>query len=115
LFYLYGEGEDERRLVSYLRSKLAAGEPAQLTNGNQVRDFLDVQDAGKEIVDISLGNQKGPVNVCSGIPVTVRQLSERIANQYDRLDLLHFGARPENLIDPPYVVGVKQSKQLGEQ
>ena len=107
LFYLYGEGEDERRLVSYLRSKLAAGEPAQLTNGNQVRDFLDVREAGKMIVEISLGNQEGPVNVCSGIPVTVRQLSQRIAKEYDRLDLLQFGARLENMIDPPYVVGVK--------
>jgi dTDP-6-deoxy-L-talose 4-dehydrogenase (NAD+) len=114
LFYLYGEGEDERRLVSYLRSKLAAGEPAQLTNGNQVRDFLDVRDAGKEIVEISLGNQKGPVNICSGIPVTVRQLAEKIANEYDRLDLLQFGARLENMIDPPYVVGVKQSLKMSD-
>src|SRR5579872_3165328 len=27
LFYLYGEGEDARRLVAYLRNRLAAGEP----------------------------------------------------------------------------------------
>ena len=33
LFYLYGEGEDARRLVPYLRAKLAAGEPAELTSG----------------------------------------------------------------------------------
>ena len=42
LFYLYGEGEDERRLVPYLRGKLMAGEPAELTSGKQIRDYLDV-------------------------------------------------------------------------
>lgn len=47
LFYLYGEGEDERRLVPYLRTKLAAGEPAELTSGRQIRDFIDVHDAAQ--------------------------------------------------------------------
>ena len=107
LFYLYGEGEDARCLVSYLRNKLSAGEPALLTNGNQIRDFLDVRDAGKMIVETALGKQQGPINICSGIPITVRDLSERIANEYGRQDLLKFGARPENLIDPPCVVGIK--------
>ena len=35
LFYLYGEGENERRLVPYLRAKLMAGEPAELTSGRR--------------------------------------------------------------------------------
>lgn len=107
LFYLYGEGEDERRLVPYLRKKLAAGEPADLSSGNQIRDFLDVREAARMIVDTALGATKGPVNICSGQGVTVRQLAERIADQYGRRDLLRFGARPDNLTDPPRVVGVR--------
>lgn len=106
LFYLFGEGEDERRLVPYLRTKLAVGEPAELTSGKQIRDFLDVTEAGRMIVDIALKDEQGPVNICSGIPITVRQLAERIADEYGRPDLLKFGARQDNLIDPPYVVGV---------
>ena len=107
LFYLYGEGEDERRLVPYLRAKLAEGKPAELTNGNQIRDFMDVKEAGRMVVEIAQGNQQGPVNVCSAKPITVRELAERIADEYDRRDLLLFGARPDNLIDPPCVVGIK--------
>jgi nucleoside-diphosphate-sugar epimerase len=106
LFYLYGEGEDPRRLVPYLRSRLAAGETAELTSGNQVRDYLDVRDAGRMIAECALGNQEGAVNICSGVPTTVRELAERIADEYGRRDLLRFGARPENLFDPPRVVGV---------
>lgn len=107
LFYLYGEGENARRLVPYLRAKLMAGETAELTSGKQIRDYLDVGEAGRMIAATACGTKQGPVNICSGIPITVRQLAEQIADKYGRRDLLRFGARPENLVDPPYVVGVK--------
>ena len=108
LFYLYGEGEgeDERRLVPYLHARLRAGEPAELTSGTQIRDYLDVRDAGRMIVDAALGAAQGPVNICSGAPVTVREMAERIADEYGRRGLLRFGARADNLVDPPRVVGV---------
>lgn len=107
LFYLYGEGEDERRLVPYLRSRLVAGQMAELTSGTQVRDFLDVKDAGEMIAKLALGAATGPINVCSGQPQTVRELAEKIADEYGRRDLLQFGARPDNHFDPPCVVGVR--------
>lgn len=113
LFYLHGEGEDARRLVPYLRSNLAAGVPAELTSGNQIRDFLDVRQAGRMIVDTALSDVQGPVNICSGVPITVRQLAEQIADEYGRRDLLDFGVRPDNLIDPPCVVGVRR-KEIGQ-
>jgi nucleoside-diphosphate-sugar epimerase len=106
LFYLFGEGEDSRRLVPYLHRQLAAGEPAELTSGNQIRDFLDVRDAGHMIARAALGSLQGPLNICSGIPITVRQLAEKIADEHGRRDLLRFGARADNLFDPPCVVGV---------
>ncbi len=106
LFYLYGEGEDKRRLIPYLRSKLQTGEEAQLTSGKQIRDFLDVADAGNMICEVALGRQEGPINICSGIPITVRQLAEKIADEYGRRDLLKFGTRKDNLVDPPCVVGL---------
>lgn len=106
LFYLHGEGEDSRRLVPYIRSKLSAGEIAELTSGNQIRDFLDVRVAAEMIVDAAMSNRTGAINICSGIPITVRTLAEQIADEYGRRDLLKFGARPDNLIDPPRVVGI---------
>jgi len=107
LFYLYGEGEDSRRLVPYVRGRLQAGEPAEVSSGSQVRDFLDVREAARMIVDVALGSQEGPVNICSGKPVTVRELAERIADDFGRRDLLRFGARPDNPVDPACVVGVR--------
>lgn len=106
LFYLYGDGEDGRRLLPYLRARLAAGEIAEMTSGTQVRDFMDVRDAAGVIAQVALGSVQGAVNVCSGVPVSIRQLAERIADQFGRRDLLHFGARPENAFDPARVVGI---------
>lgn len=107
LFYLYGEGEDERRLVPYLRTCLSQGKPVDLTKGDQVRDYLDVSLAGKMIVDEALGERIGAVNICSGNAVTIREFAECIADEYGARHLLRFGARPENVFDPPCVVGLR--------
>ncbi|MEE6179614.1 NAD-dependent epimerase/dehydratase family protein [Mycobacterium sp. 050134] len=110
IFYLYGEGENEQRLVPYIRRQLEAGQEVLLTRGDQVRDFLDVKDAARLIADVADGPQQGAVNICSGEAVTVRQLAERIADEYGRRDLLRFGARPENIFDPARVVGVRKDE-----
>ena len=109
LFNLYGEGEDVRRLVPYLREKLMAGEVAELTSGKQVRDFLDVTIAGDMICDVACGGEQGAVNICSGVPVSVRELAERIADEYGRRDLLRLGARKDNPLEAQYVVGRRNS------
>lgn len=106
LFYLYGEGEHPRRLVPFIKERLSKGEPAELTSGTQIRDFLDVRKAGELIAQAALGSQQGAINICSGVPVTVRQLAERIADDFGRRDLLEFGARPDNFVDPPCVLGI---------
>lgn len=106
IFYLYGEGEDERSLVGELKKKLALGESVDLTQGKQIRDFIDVEIAGAMIADASLGLNVGAFNVCSGEGMSVRELAEKIADDYGGRNLLNFGARQENLLDEPFVVGV---------
>ena len=106
LFHLHGEGEDPRRLVPYLRARLAAGEVATLSAGTQVRDFLDVAEAGARVAQVALGAGTGAFNVCSGVPVTVRALAEQIAAEAGRPDLLSFGTRPLDPGEPPVLVGV---------
>ena len=111
LFYLYGEGEDGRRLGPQLRQRLSQGQRVELTSGTQIRDYLDVASASSLITDVALGGQQGPINICSGIPVSVREFAERIADEFGRRDLLEFGKRPENLFDPPYLVGIPNVRQ----
>lgn len=107
LFYLYGEDEDSRRFVPYLRHQLTNGLTAELTSGKQIRDYLDVTLAGAEIAEIALTNVSGPRNICSSKPLSIRELAEEIADEYGRRDLLRFGMRPDNDFDPPCIVGMK--------
>jgi len=106
LFYLYGEGENEQRLAPYVYKQLQNGEIVELTSGKQIRDYLDVSVAGARIGEIALGIQTGPMNICSGSPITVREFVENIADEYGARHLLKFGAMPDRENDPPFVVGV---------
>jgi|TARA_B100001093_G_C26758529_1_gene984566 dTDP-6-deoxy-L-talose 4-dehydrogenase (NAD+) len=110
LFYLYGEGEDDRRLVPYIKKQLIRGKPAKLSSGNQVRDFMNVSVAGKIIGDISLSNQSGAINVCSGIPKTIRDHAIDVAKDYGCKSLLKFGAIEDNPLEPQYIVGIPNWK-----
>ena len=112
LFYLYGENEDERRLVSQIRKKLSLGEQVKLSNGYQIRDFLDVSVAANQILDVAFSSAFGPQNICSGVGITVREMAKLIAADYNNAeDLLLFGALPEREFDPVQVVGVKSQQQ----
>ncbi len=84
------------------------GRPVDISSGIQVRGYLDVSIARSEIDSVSLGNMTGAINICLGQAQTVRQLVKRIADEYQRRDLLQFGTRPYNQIDPPFVVSVSE-------
>ncbi|MEJ2408771.1 MAG: NAD(P)-dependent oxidoreductase [Novosphingobium sp.] len=106
LFYLHGEGEHLDRIAAYLHRRLRAGETASLSAGTQVRDFLDVRDAGAMIASVVDSGQSGAINICSGQPVTIRAFAEAIADSYGRRDLLEFGSQPPRPTDPVAVAGV---------
>jgi len=106
LFYCYGEGENPKRLFPYVRSRLAAGLPAELSNGDKVRDYIDVRQAAEMIADVALGSGVGAFNICSGQGRTLREIVEQIADEYDARSLLRFGARLDQVAEPLSIIGV---------
>jgi len=111
IFLLYGPREDPARLVPSIIRSLLRGEPARLTHGRQVRDFLHVTDVASAFVALLDGEVQGPVNIASGQPVTIREVAEIIGEKIGRKDLLEFGAIPVSGTDPPVLVAdVKRLK-----
>ncbi len=94
LFYLYGPFEDERRLVPSVILALLEGRPARTTKGEQVRDFLHVDEVAAAIWAVARSEVSGPVNVGSGRPVTVRELVLEIGRIVGRPELIELGALP---------------------
>ena len=92
LFHLYGPREDSRRLVPYVICSLLRNEPARLTTGDQIRDFLHVEDVAAALWATGEGNLTGPINVGSGKPIAVRDIASQIGNLLDRSHLIRLGA-----------------------
>jgi nucleoside-diphosphate-sugar epimerase len=78
LFYIHGEGQSENSLFSQLKRAVERGDKAfNMSGGEQVRDYLPVVDVARLLVSLAMKKGgHGVVNVCSGKPITVRQLVE---------------------------------------
>ncbi|GJD36456.1 NAD-dependent epimerase/dehydratase family protein [Methylobacterium aerolatum] len=101
VFWLYGPGEARNRLVSDVASALALRQPVETTEGLQQRDFLHVADVAGAFVAALASDHRGPFNIGSGSPVSVRRLIEGLASELGGRDLVAFGARPPAPGDPP--------------
>lgn len=102
-FYQYGPFEHEGRIVASVIRALLAGREAPVTLGEQVRDFLHVDDVAQAVVQVALQEIEGPVNIGSGVPVTIRQLVSAIGELCGRPELIKYGAVPYRPSDPMFV------------
>ncbi len=109
LFGIYGKGERPHRLIPYTMNLLKGNNPVDLTPGGQVRDLLYVDD----VVDAFLTAARHEAimsryvyNVCTGIPVTIREVGETVARIMDKpSSLLHWGERTYSASEPMWLVG----------
>ncbi len=105
VFFLYGPGEDPRRLVSSVARGLIAGEEVPTTDGLQQRDFMHVRDVAEAFVALLAGDVTGSVNIASGEAVAVRDLVTLIAREADALERVRFGELPPRAGEPTVIVG----------
>jgi dTDP-6-deoxy-L-talose 4-dehydrogenase (NAD+) len=78
LFYLYGSGQAHTSLYPLFRAAVKRGDKTfDMSRGDQVRDFMRVEDAAAAIVAAALADETPQIlNVCSGRPTSVRSLVE---------------------------------------
>jgi nucleoside-diphosphate-sugar epimerase len=101
-FTMYGPMEPPTRLVPSVVRHALAGRPIDLTPGDQLRDFVFVDDAVDAFIaaattDAAVG---GTFNVCTGNPVTVRDIVRRVLQRTGSASEARFGAlsyRPSEL------------------
>ena len=111
VFFLLPNKNDEiiysenQRLGDYIKSRISKNEPVFLTSGTQIRDYLYVEDATDMMAKAILQNKTGAINICSGVPRTVRDVAEEIAIAMGRPELLNFGSKIPQKNDPEYILG----------
>lgn len=104
VFHLYGPHEHPSRLVPSVICSLLKGEPARCSHGNQIRDFLHVEDVASAFVALLESDVMGPVNIASGQPVALKDVIYKIADKLGRCDLVQLGALPVQDNDPRVLI-----------
>lgn len=96
LFYLFGEGQAGNSLYPQLRNATLRGDPVfNMSGGEQLRDYLPVEDVARYIVALAMQRQDvGVVNLCSGRPISVRSLVEQWIADHRWNIALNFGHYP---------------------
>ena len=105
VFYSYGPHEDPRRLVPSIMLSLLKGEPARVTPGQQLRDYLHVEDVASAIWAATTSGLTGAVNIASGEPVTIATIAMRIGELLGKAHLLQLGALEYRPNEPMRILG----------
>jgi dTDP-6-deoxy-L-talose 4-dehydrogenase (NAD+) len=96
LFYMYGEGQNPKSILAQLDQALDRGDEVfNMSGGEQLRDYLSVQDVAKKLVKL-LENSTcdGIINICSGKPISIRRLVEEHINLRGVPIHLNYGQYP---------------------
>ena len=79
---------------------LLRDEVAKTTAGEQVRDYLHVEDIASALWAVAQSGVTGPVNIASGTTTTVREVVREIAELVGKPDLLQLGVLPYRAGEP---------------
>lgn len=104
VFYVYGPHEYPQRLVASVIRSLLMDKPAKCSSGEQMKDYLHVQDVADAFVSLLMSDVTGRVNIGSGKAVPVKDLVLKIGEILDKSDQIELGAFPDREGEPPVVM-----------
>ena len=96
LFYMHGIGQSEQSLMSQLRAAVDRADQAfAMSGGEQLRDYMPVSSVAAELKFLlTRSGGSGAVNVCSGLPISVRSLVEQTLADWRKKIQLDLGVYP---------------------
>jgi GDP-4-dehydro-6-deoxy-D-mannose reductase len=111
-FNLIGPGQSPRFAVPGFARRIAVAEreggaevELALGNGDAVRDFVDVRDGARALLELSRRRLCGTFNLCSGRGPPISELAAELAAAARVPVTVRHDARLERPADPPALVG----------
>ena len=102
LFYSFGEGQNNKCLIPQFDLALERNDEFfNMSMGEQLLDYLPVEEVSKKILLLMETENNGVFNVCSGKPISLRRLLEsRMASKgkYIKLNLGYYEYRKHDSI-----------------
>jgi len=79
LFYMYGKGQNPQSIIAQLDKAIDEGKSIfNMSKGEQLRDYLAVEDVAKFLVDCIVNQEReGIIHCCSEKPISIRELVEK--------------------------------------
>lgn len=111
----YGKDEPQNRFLSTIINKLKNNEEINLTEGNQIRDFIYIDDVINGIDIIIKSNLKGyyDIPLGSGEGISIRELVEYLKTALNSKSNLNFGAIPLRKNEHSGFANMTKMKELG--
>ncbi len=97
IFYVYGQGQNEKSLYPSLRRAIfSKSKVFKLTSGNQLRDFVPVDEIAKQLIALATNSKaSGIYNGGSGYPTSIKDFAEKVVFQSNSKIKLEFGKVPD--------------------
>jgi nucleoside-diphosphate-sugar epimerase len=105
IFYPYGPEEDRRRAIPALINALLDSRPFSASTGEQVRDYIHVEDVATAFAVMLEAQAEGVFNICSAQAVSLRELFTLIGQRLGKTELIQFGSLPPRDWEPPSIEG----------
>lgn len=95
LFNFYGSNMPKNFFLPQLTNKLKRNEDFDMTNGEQIRDFLHIEDVIEAmILSTSIKAYNETFNVCSGKGESIKEIAIKIRKHLNSKSKINFGALP---------------------
>ena len=113
IFNLYGPAEKPQRLMPSVINSCLKGEDVKVSDCLKFQDYLHVEDTARGIVDVFESDIQGAVNICSGKPVQLRTIVEKIAQLTNFKGNIRWGAIPAAFGDDLVAGSNEKLKSIG--
>lgn len=90
IFYVYGEGENLKRLVPHVINSLRNDKEVLITAGELVKDYMFAEDIATAFVKFLDSGATGCVNICTGVPVQIKEIVDYIASKLHKENLVKY-------------------------
>lgn len=106
-YYIYGDDKNNHSIFTKLIEAEEKGDKIfPFTDGTNFYDFIHIDELAKLISLASIQNKiEGIINVCSGIPITLKDKVEEYIKEHNFKIKLQIGGFPKRKYDSPIVYG----------
>jgi dTDP-6-deoxy-L-talose 4-dehydrogenase (NAD+) len=101
IFYSYGNGQNPNSLIPKLKAHISSeASHFYMSEGSQLRDYLEIKQMCLKLAQLLAIDFNGCVNICSGKPVSVRELVEKHIMKADSDIIPVFGKKEVPTYEP---------------